>query len=559
MSSEDLLRDSLRDQLRHEADLVTLPARDPAVAVARARRRQRNRRTALGVAAVAAVVAGVVPVVVGGDDGTDRTVSSSNAGRLPRTGPLAFDWQAADGGLALVSSSFQTDDGTVYALSTAPGFTGVGTDEWKRALYRLGDDGTWEPIDLDGDRPRAMDVSSDGGALYAISTAPGASDDATVPRLSASTDGGETWAGEDLPPVDPPSDQVTWHQDRYLSIETAGDTTLAMVTTQFRLDVPASFPEYADFTDVAMGPDGLVLTAYPPPTTVDAPGAAVFTPDADALEAWGQQRRAEAVTPPATAAPPTTTEPAPEWSTTTTAAAPDAPAPTTPDTPSAPTAPPETRTLTWAELGLSGPDDLAPTHQLVRHTGSGWEALDGVTGLTGEGLTLAAAGDRFVADGSDGTIVVSDDGTSWTPVPPPPSDSPGFHQVTTVGPALLAASPGQSQVAVSDDLGATWQPVDLTAAGVPAGSFVQSVSSGPLGAAIVLTGPDGWDPLLVVSGDLVDWTATPVADIVGADTNTTVEATVGADRIVVTATLPPATPDGPSAGRTAVGTLVRTG
>lgn len=553
MASDDLLCDTLRTQLRHEADLVSLPEREPGRAVERARRRRRHRRTALGVAAVVALAGGVVPVVAGGGDETSDTVAGAG-GVLPATGPLTFDWQAGDGGLGMVSSSFQTDDGTVYALSTAPGFTGAASDGWPRALYRLAADGTWQPLDLDGDRPAAIDMSSDGAALYAISTAPAGA--GSVPRLSASTDGGESWTSEDLPDVAPPSDDVAWYQDRYLSIETAGDTTLALVTTQFRLDVQASFPEIGGFADVQPSADGLVLTWYPP-TSAGGDGAAAV---ADAQAAWADGSDGAAplgATPPVTepAAPTTTQAPPPTdpsvW--TRRPAAPSDPAAPTTTTP-----PPETRTLSWDELGLTGPDDLAPTHQLLHQSGSGWQAVDGVTGLTGEGLTLGTSGERFVADGSDGTVLVSDDGSSWTPVQPPAAGGLlGHAGVTSVGPALLAATPGLPDVSVSSDLGASWQPVDLGAAGVPAGALVQSVSSGPLGVALVVTGTDGWHPLLVVSGDLVDWTVTPIADIVGADTNTTIETTVGADRIVLTATLPPAAPGGPSASRTAVGTLVR--
>ncbi|HKY65329.1 MAG TPA: hypothetical protein VJM49_03125, partial [Acidimicrobiales bacterium] len=360
-------------------------------------------------------------------------------GTLPATGPLSFDWRASDGGLAMVSSSFQTDDGTVYALSTAPGFTGIGEDPgWPRALYRLADDGTWQPTDLSGDRPAAIDMSSDGSALYAISTAPGGAD--TIPRLSASTDGGETWSGEDLPDVAPPSDDVVWLQDRYLSIETAGDTTLALVTTSFRVDVPASFPELGGYVEIEQSDDGLVVASY---GTSPHTGGGV---DAAQAETWASRSTAEGGyvlegepgTPPATDAP-TTTEVDPgtvatDAPTTTTSVAPGgtgagpsttepappptiAPVPPGADVSEAPE--PETRTITWDELGLSGPDDLDPTYQLLRQAGEGWEPIDSPSGLAGSALTLGTAGERFVVDGSDGTVLVSDDGTAWSTVRPP--------------------------------------------------------------------------------------------------------------------------------------------
>ena len=472
---------TLRERLHREAASVTLPEREPRQAVARAHRRRRHRSAVLGAAAVAAMVAAVSLATGGGGDGTADVDVASVAGLLPRTGALTFDWQVGDSGLGTVSSSFQAADGTVYALSTGPGFRGLVAGEWPRALYRLGAGGTWEPVELEGDRPRAADVTANGDALYAVSTSPAAGGGGSVARVSTSTDRGDTWSGEDLPAVASPSDEVPWLQDHHVSVETAGDTTIAVVTTSFRLDL-AAFPELDPSGWVEEGEDGLVVHA----------------PEDDV----------------------------------------------------------ELDRLTWNELGLSGPDDLDPAHQVLRSTGDGWELVDGVTGLTGDSLTLGAAGDRFIVGtvGAGGTTVLtSSDGAGWVPVEVPGSDP----WMVSVGPALVALDLGTSTVHASGDLGGSWQQVDLSGSGVPPGFIVQSIDSGPLGVALVLTGPDGWDPQLVVSGDLVDWTVTPIAEVVGARPNTTIGVTVGADRLVVTATLPPSVPGGVSDSRTAVGTPVR--
>ena len=502
--------ESIRDHLQREADAVRLPRREPDRAVADARSHRRRRLAGVGAGAVVAVVAvaaGVAAVpddAVDGDDRADVAVGVDLADVVPATGPLAFDWQAARDGLYSVRTSFQAADGTVYALSSGPGFVRSDADRASAALYRLGDDGAWQPVDLEsGGRPFALDVTANGDALYAVSTGPGAGADDTVTQLSASTDGGDTWASDDLPLPAPPSD-LAWEQFESFSVETVGDTTIALVTTTFHLDFEASFPDLAD-DYFAMEPeeDGILLMP------VDG------TPGMDG-------------------------EP-----------------------------PPGSRTLTWAELGVSGPDDLV-AHQVMRTTGSGWESVD-ATGLPAEVSSLGTAGGTFVAEGSEnGTVATSDDGVAWTPVPlPQPEEDENLmdptYDVRSFGAALVALESrwptamegmAETRVLVSADAGSTWQPVDLTTTGVPADAAITSIESGPLGVVLVAR-PTLEDPVLVVSGDLVDWTATPVADIAGADAVWSLDVTVGADRIVVTSTeqrLDEVTPVG---SRTVVGTLVR--
>ena len=283
-----------------------------------------------------------------------------------------------------------------------------------------------------------------------------------------------------------------------------GDTTIALVTTTFYLDFEASFPDLAD-DYLAMEPeeDGILLVP------VDG------TPGMDG-------------------------EP-----------------------------PPGSRTLTWAELGVSGPDDLV-AHQVMRTTGSGWESVD-ATGLPAEVSSLGTAGGTFVAEGSEnGTVATSDDGVAWTPVPlPQPEEDENLmdptYDVRSFGAALVALESrwptamegmAETRVLVSADAGSTWQPVDLTTTGVPADAAITSIESGPLGVVLVAR-PTLEDPVLVVSGDLVDWTATPLADIAGTDLVWSIDVSVGTDRIVVTSTeqrLDEVTPVG---SRTVVGTLVR--
>ena len=127
-------------------------------------------------------------------------------------------------------------------------------------------------------------------------------------------------------------------------------------------------------------------------------------------------------------------------------------------------------------------------------------------------------------------------------------------------------------VQVSPDGGATWSEVDLAAFGVAAGQFITAADAGPLGLAFVTmpappdpTAPNdagaasaGTGPQLVVSGDLVDWTVTPLTDIAGTPV-TAGGVTVGADRVVVTASPPRPDLSAPIESVTLVGTPVRQG
>ncbi len=60
-----------------------------------------------------------------------------------------------------------------------------------------------------------------------------------------------------------------------------------------------------------------------------------------------------------------------------------------------------------------------------------------------------------------------------------------------------------------------------------------------------------------MSGDLADWTVTPLADVVGTADVLGANLVVGADRVVVTASTPAAEVGAPPGSVTAVGTPVR--
>lgn len=527
--------DTLRDLLRRDAGAVPLPSREPDRAVARARTRRRRRTVAAGVAATAALVVALAPLV--GDGGGRGQVDMPYANPLPRTGPLSFDWSRAEGGLGYMNSSFQADDGTVYALSTAPGvrWDDHPAGDLPMALYTLADDGTWQPAALDGDRPDAMGMSTAGGLLYAVSTGTAANGDGRVSRLSSSSDGGDTWTTEDVPAPPPPTDAAPLSLSASLSIESVGETTVAVINTSYYLDYTALFPQLAG------GEGGLTIEERAEGPTL------VRLPEGTA-EVW--VARAEAGAALARASGPTTTVPA----------EPGAPVPAPPtETPEPPTSLPPgevVQTIPWSDLGLEGPGDLGPQHQVLRWEDDAWVPLDGdpFDGL--HSVLLVESGDRFVATAygptPSETVLTSDDGVAWSPV-----TKPGGGEVVGIGGALVSVDYEGAIAHVSTDAGATWSDVDLTTAGVTPGSYVVEASSGPLGLAIVFTA-EGQAPQLAVTGDLVDWTVVPMADVLGTDQIANARVIVGADRLVVTATQPAEVGEIP-ASLTAVGTPVRDG
>jgi hypothetical protein len=559
--------DTLRDQLRRQAADLPLPEREPGRAVARARARRRNHRVAAGATAVAVLLAaGLAPQLAGGgDDGDSLTAGPADGGPgLPLTGPLAFDWQATDGGLTSVTSAFQTDDGTIYALATGPGvrYEDHPNGDYPRALYRLAEGGTWEAVPLEGERPDAVDVTTAGGLLYAVSTGPDGNG-GYAPRLSTSADAGDTWTVEDVGAVAPPSDVISWLKSSTMAIESNGDTTLALVSTSFRPNQEEVFPQlrepdaYIRYQAEAR-PEGFAL--------LDVTGGVAATRPEDvaaAFEARAATAAEDGTSTWALGDPPPTAPPSPGPTSTVPPSTIEGtivpPAEGEPPAMSSPFAGAEVVQLVpWADLGVSSIDALGGHHQVFQRTDEGWAQLD-ATGLPADllALELTAAGDRFVATGyamrtGETTAYTSSDGVTWAPVTSPDP------QVVGVGSALVSLPYDGTVVHVSPDGGATWSEVDLAAFGLAPGSFVVDADAGPLGLALVtapLNGAPGSQ--LVVSGDLVDWTVTPMEEVLGTAGELASKVVVGADRVVVTASTAPADLTALPGTLTAVGTPVR--
>jgi hypothetical protein len=497
--------DTLRDRLEHEAESVPLPPRTPARAAARARDRHRNRLVVIGVVAVLAVGTAVaVPTLLAQD--RDRAPSAEVPATQPTLppGPLDLSWRRpTSGGIMYATAQVQSGSGTVYAISTAPGFhygDPMPDRQLPIALYRLGDDGRWQPTTLGGQRPYADTLAAAGDTLYAVSTAPGTHS----LRVGASRDGGDNWSSDELPPADFPAGSRNLTRQAFGSVAARGDQVLAMVVTNFYPDEDAIFPEkkaHGDYV-VERTAEGLSLVKVTAFTAVPAPG---------------------------------TTQPGTR--------------------PSFPTKKAETiRTVPWSALGLHGPEGLGSRVQIFERAGDGWERLQiEPTDLGAHPDRISVAGDRFVISGLEGLdagAFVSQDGRQWSRIPVPRDEN-----VVGTGPGLVRYPQAGTKVQVSTDGGTTWTAVDLGAKGADPNLQVISASGGPLGVALLLGDAQEHPRQLVVSADLDSWSVSDVAQAVGAGSYVKGWTFVGADRIVVGAERAPGGNDAETV--TAVGTPVR--
>ena len=168
------LEHELRRSLQRLGDGLDLPPAGVDAIVATARRRHR-RRQVVGAAATAAVVAvtaiGVTRLGDDGDGGEFRSASGSADAIAPEVAdPLQWSVLDPDGELGFARQTVVGDDGTIYALSTAPGATWEDTTSLAQVVWRSADGAEWTAQEQGGALAiSALDES--GGVLYAVGTA----------------------------------------------------------------------------------------------------------------------------------------------------------------------------------------------------------------------------------------------------------------------------------------------------------------------------------------------------------------------------------------------------
>lgn len=198
----------------------------------------------------------------------------------------------------------QTDDGTYYLLSTAPGQPSGSIDsesEKRKALYRSSDGLTWEANDSDVEWISILDRRGD--TLYALGTAPNVGAGAEV-RLGVSDDGGDTWQTQNLLSEEPESVTLQLVEDRVVAQLAVSPKSTLVALRRVEEYNWGSFLSAEIQNDVAYfeaTPDGLIvhgvgqfreecaLYESPPdggPSEDDAPATTVGPYDRSCIISW---------------------------------------------------------------------------------------------------------------------------------------------------------------------------------------------------------------------------------------------------------------------------------
>ncbi len=188
--------DRLSRHLAAQASTISLAPADPAEVKRRgARRRNRRRVAVVGCAAALALVATSVATLDAGDRDDSLALGSGEVSVDRST----YDWTVVTptSGLGFSRSQVQLAGGALYGLSSAPGAAVEANQAEPPRLYRSDDGAEWEAVELP-DELSASSLAASGDTLYAIGTAPagGGSRDLVV---VASSDRARTWSQLELP------------------------------------------------------------------------------------------------------------------------------------------------------------------------------------------------------------------------------------------------------------------------------------------------------------------------------------------------------------------------
>jgi hypothetical protein len=516
---DDDLSRAVRHRLHDHADTLTLEPSGPEAVMTRVRHRRLRRQGIAGAFAVLALVGAAVlmatnrslPVTAGDDPAT-----TAPAGPLPDATPVRLAWsQKPDGLMGSARGSAETGAGTMYQLSTAPGVSYKDHPDGvvPATVYRLADDGTWVPTATPEATPRFSTIAAGDNLLYGVSTAPGANG-TSVPLLSTSSDGGATWRSTPVAMPAPPSRTLPWKLVYQADVAHVPGATAASVNFTFELPYDwykAHTEPGATVMNAEVGPEGLVVRGLPPgslPGSVQGPSGT--TPGTVGREAMQQVLA----------------------------------------------------TVTWSELGVTGPDAIGTHTRVFLADGEQWTEVDGGPRLDLTNASLTAIGDDLVLTSLNGMmgpgasrIVASSDGRRWREI-----ENPGVTALTGVGPVWVGFAPlaGENQLHVSEDRGATWRTLALNDIDPRlVGTRVQGIDGGPLGLFLTAFGEAPTDGFLVTTRDLHSWTLIPSAEVLGQPGLALSQIAVGRDRVVVTGYRPSTVQPAPLETVTAVGTPTR--
>jgi hypothetical protein len=554
--------DQLRDALHREAQHIH-PVGLGADTVRRRGRRRRHRGRAVVAVGAATCVAGLGVSLVERGDGTPHSVvvgAQSGTAVTP-----ALEFRVVDGTVANSTLHFTTAAGVTYELSTAPG---VSTSDAQpgQAIYSTNDGEHWTTATQA--QPWISDLAGNGGVLYAIGTAPGAAAGGVRYLVGTSDDGGAAWSETDLPfDLSVPTATVSMSPSATVQIASGATGTVALLTEQFSPDldalVAARSAGHANVT-TSMTNDGYdILNLTGCKSASQAKAAATVQP------ALRNAYKRVTHGPPTSTASPSKLALSHAYK----LVAPGAPVSALGGARVrlvAPCAdPPVVGTISWSDLGLTGPGELTRQEMLVSTDGTHWTSTPPPN--TGSVQDLVADSDGFVLLANNDnpslgtqppsidttTLLHSTDARTWTTVDTPP----GLNVQAIVG-DLIVGTDASGAVQTSSDGGTTWNATNvdsLLPAGTPPAS-VGASDAGPLGFAVLVTPdpkpdgqPSGHDYLLF-STDGIDWTTTDLTTVGQPASGYPMEVTVGADHISIDYGLA----DPTSGGSTKITTLLAT-
>jgi hypothetical protein len=491
-------------------------------AVMDAGKRYQRRRTA-GMTVAGLVMVGVLAFGANAlqsaitDDSADVTEDGGpdeNDGSLVAGGSL--EWVAYESPLAY-TSKLVGGDGTVYALTTAPNTRGMPIDQVPQAIFATTDGGDWTNQVLPRDL-WVQDLAERGGTLYAIGTAPGvdvqAGDDASV-RIGTSDDAGVEWAYTDLDlEAADPGGAPVGHVSSTASIAAGESAVVAAVTTQFFADYSALVPEEftGDNYGVVTGDEGLAVVDW------NAHNEAVNLCQGE-MGVPGVARRGNGVAPGGE-------EPVQGGDADCEMIVRGNPA----DVDEA-----VVHRATWDELGLERSPMFAEL--FVSPDGTEFERVPSPFPGTGTTKVVAVEG-GFVGTTVDTTarLWFSPDGRTWTEAAGLPVIDWVIDAAVLDGRLVVMGSDmGRAVVASAPDIDGAWTTHDLPVG--PAEGMEQFVGAGDVGESTAALGIQTFDAggigtsTVLHSADLVTWSETPLAEIVGPSSASFESMVVTGDRI----------------------------